>query len=82
MSDIEQRLAAIEARNTRVETDKTWETSWQRRTAICALTYVFATLWLYTIGGPTPWVHATVPVLGYLLSTFSLRWMRNRFEGK
>lgn len=82
MGDIDQRLAAIEARNARVESDKAWEVSWVRRGGVAFLTYVFAMLWLYTIGGPTPWLHATVPVLGYLVSTVSMRWLRERFIGK
>ena len=37
-SNFEQRLAAIEERNRRVETDKAWEISWMRRIAIAVMT--------------------------------------------
>lgn len=74
---MEARLDALESRNSRVETDKAWETSYTRRFCIALITYVFATIWLYVIGGPLPYVHATVPVLGYLLSTFSLPAIKN-----
>jgi hypothetical protein len=36
MKTIEQRLAAIEERNQRVELDKKWETSWVRRISMSA----------------------------------------------
>ncbi|MGE3770868.1 MAG: hypothetical protein AB7G06_07965 [Bdellovibrionales bacterium] len=79
---VEDRLAAIEARNMRVESDKRWETSAQRRIAICVLTYFVATAWMYSIDVPAPYISASVPVLGYILSTLSLRWLRERFERK
>lgn len=80
---MEAKLAEIEARNARVEADKAWEVSFLRRFCVALLTYICATAWLYTIGGPTPYIHATVPVLGYMISTFSLpiiktAWLKQR----
>lgn len=73
---LEERLAAIEARNRRVETDKAWETSGTRRAAIAVLTYVVAVITLVLIGAERPWLGAVVPVLGFLLSTLSLPVVR------
>ncbi|MEK7615775.1 MAG: hypothetical protein AAB420_01035 [Patescibacteria group bacterium] len=42
MEPIEERIKTIEARNTRVETDKAWETSWTRRLSIAIATYIIA----------------------------------------
>jgi len=76
-------LEAIHARNARVEADKAWETSWTRRLCIAALTYLFMNIWLIILGHDKAWMHASVPVFGYLLSTLGLdavkqRWMQKR----
>lgn len=76
-------LEAIHARNTRVEADKAWETSWTRRLCIAALTYGFMNIWLPVLGVENAWMHASVPVAGYLFSTLGLdavkgRWMQKR----
>ena len=72
MSDLEQRISTIEERNNRVTADKAWETSWVRRGVIAGITYVCAVILLSILGHDGAWKHALVPVMGYLLSTFSL----------
>ena len=71
-AELEQRLAAIEERNRRVETDKAWETSWTRRIAIAVMTYVVIGIMLTLINADRPWIGAFIPTLGFLLSTLSL----------
>lgn len=82
MTDLAERLAAIEARNRRVEAEKAWETSWVRIGSITVGTYVTATLLLWMIDAPSPLFGALVPALGFLLSTQSLpalkRWWIHR----
>jgi hypothetical protein len=82
--DLERRIAAVEARNKRVEAEKAWEVSATRRLSIAATTYVAACIFLSIIGTPNTVLAALVPTGGYLLSTLSLpwikkRWMQNRF---
>ncbi|MFY9287575.1 MAG: hypothetical protein WAO98_03640 [Alphaproteobacteria bacterium] len=72
MSDLERRIEAIEARNDRVAADKAWEVSWTRRALICAVTYICAVILLNVLGHDGSGKHAFVPVMGYLVSTFSL----------
>lgn len=72
LSSIEARLAALEARNTRVEADKAWETSWARRGLIMLLTYIVVALYLRFVVHISPWINALVPVLGFVLSTLTL----------
>jgi len=83
MSNLEERLAAIEERNARVQTDKGWETSWTRRGLIAAITYICAIILLNILGHDGAWKHAFVPVMGYLLSTLTLprvkkMWLKHR----
>jgi hypothetical protein len=64
-----KRLTAIEQRNARVEADKAWETSITRRVVIALLTYAVIVAFLLSINASNAWLHALVPVAGYLLST-------------
>ena len=85
MSAIEERIAAIEARNRRVEVEKAWETSWVRIGSIVLGTYIAATILLWIIGVANPYLGSLVPALGFLLSTQSLPalkrwWMHQRRE--
>jgi polyferredoxin len=80
-------LMAIHERNARVENDKAWETSWTRRLCIAALTYIILVIYLPLLGLEKSYLHATVPVIGYLLSTQTLPiakklWLEKiRFKG-
>lgn len=80
-------LEAIKARNARVESDKAWETSWTRRLSICVLTYIFLVFYLDFLGHEKSYLHATVPVCGYLFSTLTLplikkRWVQKLYKGQ
>lgn len=79
MSDVEQRLAVIEERNRRVETDKAWEVSLIRRLTIAALTYCTALVFLWLIGIEHFAWSGLVPTGGYILSTLSLPWIKKRW---
>ena len=85
MSDIDYKkeIEAIKARNKRVETDKAWETSWTRRICIMVLTYVVVVLYSMTIAQiSNVWLSSLVPVMGFTLSTLSLRLVRKLWEKK
>jgi hypothetical protein len=80
---IEDRLRAVESRNQRVENDKAWETSWTRRLSIMVLTYFVVVVYLEFVVHIEPWINALVPVIGYMLSTLTVsfvkkRWIRKR----
>ncbi len=86
-SNFEDRLAAIETRNQRVQMDKAWETSFARKILIMAITYICAALFLYLIGSDNFLIAALVPVIGYYLSTLSLPvikqwWIQNNLHGE
>ena len=70
--DLEKRITQLEARNQRVELDKEWETSWTRKICIAGLTYFVVVAYLYFVVKIDPWVNATVPVVGFLLSTLTI----------
>ena len=83
MKELEQRIAKIEKRNKRVETDKAWETSWTRRICIMILTYLVVVAYSYIIRECDNIVLSSlVPVLGFLLSTLSVKAVRRLWEKK
>lgn len=78
-------LDLVKLRNRAVEANKAWEVSNVRIGAICFITYVCAALLLKVIGVERWWIDATVPVVGFFLSTRSLRflkrwWIAQRFS--
>jgi hypothetical protein len=80
MKTLEDRVAAIEARNQKVESDKHWETSWTRRLSIAVLTYAVVVGFLYYIDNDAPYINGLVPVVGFMLSTLVLSTIRKVWE--
>lgn len=79
---IEDRLAQIEERNKRVESDKAWETSWTRRVSVMALTYLVVVAYLHFVIHISPWVNALVPVIGFALSTLTISLLKDLWLSK
>ncbi len=82
IEELEKEIADIKARNTRVEADKAWETSWTRKLVIFALTYTVIVIFFFVASLPDPFVNAVVPSVGFLLSTmtvtlFKTWWLRH-----
>ena len=80
-SKLEIEIKNIKARNARVELDKKWETSWTRRLCICVLTYIVVVIYSFTIQKVTNiFLSSLVPVIGFTLSTLSLKFVRKIWE--
>jgi len=73
----EDAIIEILERNARVEADKAWERSFVRIGAIAVITYVCASLVMLVIGVTNPFLSALIPVLGYVLSTQSLPFLKS-----
>lgn len=76
MFQIERVLKQIEDRNQRVEADKAWEISLFRKGTISLTTYIVAAAALVSIGSARPFLDALIPVVGYILSTQSLPFLK------
>ena len=75
--NIEERIKKIEDRNKRVELDKKWEISWTRRICIMIITYIVVIIYSYVISKYTNiFLSSLVPVIGFTLSTLSLKLVR------
>ena len=75
--DLEKRLAAIEARNRRVELDKAWETSTLRRLLIVVLTYVVMSAFMFAADIDRPFINALIPAAGFGLSTLTISYIKD-----
>ena len=81
VKELEKEIAEIKERNKRVELDKAWETSGVRRLCICILTYIVVVTYSYVINKVSNvFLSSIVPVIGFTLSTLSLRFIRNIWE--
>lgn len=69
LEELKIRIAALEARNKRVEMDKAWEGSIVRKSTIMLMTYLVVVLFLFAIGNSEPFINALVPPTGFYLST-------------
>ncbi|MDP2656437.1 MAG: hypothetical protein Q8P11_02630 [bacterium] len=83
IQQLENEIRIIKERNDRVEADKAWETSSVRIGTIVIITYIVASVVLYTIGVKNYLLSALVPVVGFYLSTQSLpaikRWWMKKY---
>ncbi len=81
MKELEKRISKIEERNERVELDKAWETSWTRKLCIMMLTYIVVIIYSYLIQNyDNIFLSSLVPVIGFTLSTLSLKVVRKIWE--
>lgn len=79
--NIEKEIEEIKSRNKRVELDKKWETSWTRKICIMVLTYVVVIIYSYIVRNyDNIFLSSLVPVIGFTLSTLSLKLVRNIWQ--
>lgn len=81
VKDLEKEIESIKNRNKRVELDKAWETSWTRKLCIGVLTYILVILYTYTTRKiDNIFFSSLVPVIGFSISTLSLKFIRKIWE--
>ena len=81
--DLEKEIEKIKIRNKKVELDKKWETCWTRRVCIMILTYIIVIIYSYLIrNNNNIFLSSLVPVIGFTLSTLSLKYIRKMWEKK
>lgn len=79
--ELEQEIQKIKLRNRKVELDKKWETSWTRRICIMILTYIVVIIYSHLIkNNNNIFLSSLVPVIGFTLSTLSLKLVRKVWE--
>ena len=80
-NELKAEIEQIKERNKKVELDKSWETSWTRKICICILTYIVVIIYSYIVRNyDNIFLSSLVPVIGFTLSTLSLRFVRKIWE--
>ena len=83
LRDLERNVEDILERNKRVELDKKWETSTTRKICIAILTYIVVIIYSTIISKTSNvFLSSLVPVIGFTLSTLSLKAVRKIWEKK
>ncbi len=83
LEELKNEVERIKERNKRVELDKAWETSWTRKICIMILTYIVVIIYSYVIRNfDNILLSSLVPVIGFTLSTLSLKLVRKLWETK
>ena len=83
IKDLEKEIEEIKERNKRVELDKKWETSMTRKMCIAVLTYIVVIAYtILTNKISNVFLSSLVPVIGFTLSTLSLKVVRKIWEKK
>lgn len=81
LKKLEQEINDIKQRNKRVELDKKWETCWTRKICICIFTYIVVVIYSYIVRNfDNIFLSSLVPVIGFTLSTLSLKYVRKIWE--
>ena len=81
--DLEKEIEQIKERNKHEEKEKKWETSWTRRICIIILTYLLVLLYSYLVREYNNiFLSSLVPVIGFTLSTLSIKLVRKYWEKK
>ena len=81
VNELKKEIEMIKKRNERVELDKRWETSFTRKICICILTYIVVVIYSYVIRKfDNIFLSSLVPVIGFTLSTLSLKFIRKIWE--
>ncbi len=81
MEELKKEIEEIKERNKRVELDKKWETSTTRKVCIAVLTYIVVICYTsLTSKISNVFLSSLVPVIGFTLSTLSLKFVRKIWE--
>lgn len=79
LEHLTREIELLKARNIRVEHEKAWEISWQRKVGIIITTYAVMIIVFFSLGNNSPFTNAIIPTLGYTLSTLSMGWIKKWF---
>ncbi len=77
IEELEKEIDKIKSRNKKVEAEKAWETSLERKMSILVLTYMIISLVMLFLGFDKPFLNAIIPTCWYILSTLSV-WLLKR----
>lgn len=82
LKNLEIEIEKIKLRNKKVEMDKAWEVSIERKIIVALLTYVVMVIFMTSIDIVKPFLNAIIPTVGFMLSTLTLNFFKERWIKK
>ena len=82
MKYLESEIKKIQERNAKVEADKAWETSTQRKISVAIITYIVVLVVMHFLGFDNIFLWAIIPTAWYLLSTLGVHSMKKIYLKK
>lgn len=82
LETLNEEINKIKDRNNKVEAEKAWETSLERKLSIIVLTYMIISLIMYFLSFDKPFLNAIIPTFWYLLSTLSISFLKKKYVEK
>lgn len=79
IEELEKEIDKIKSRNKKVEAEKAWETSLERKVSILVLTYIIISLVMLFLDFDKPFLNAIIPTFWYLLSTLSISFLKKKY---
>jgi len=80
--EIIQELDNIKKRNKKVELEKAWETSLERKISVALITYIIVVIIMYFLDFENIFINALIPTIWYILSTIGVNPMKNIYIRK
>lgn len=81
LKDLEKEIENIKIRNARVELDKKWETCWTMENMYLRINIYRCIAYSYIVRNYSNiLLSSLVPVIGFTLSTLSLKYIRKMWE--
>jgi len=78
---LEKEIEKIKKRNKKVEADKSWEISTERKISVAIITYIMVVIIMYFLNFEKIYINALIPTFGYLLSTLWINPMKKIYIG-
>ena len=82
LKELEAEFEKLYERYARVESVKSWETSYVRRALLTLFTYIAVGAYLSAINISDPWLNAIVPAVAFALSTLTLPFFKKQWLAK
>ncbi len=79
---LEKEIDLIKERNKKVEIEKNWEISLERKISIWVITYITIVVIMYFLKFENILISALIPTFWYIISTSSLKFIKNIYMEK
>lgn len=82
LEDLEKEISEIKKRNLKVEQEKAWEISKERKVLVLISTYIIMSVVMLLLKFDKPFLNALIPTLWYFLSTLSINFFKKIYLNK